>query len=53
MEVKCCICGEKVSISKIHQDYAKLAKNPNGTFVCDSCQKRVKGETVSRWKKQI
>ena len=52
MEVKCCICGKKTSISKIHQAYAKLAKNPKGTFICDFCQQRIQGEHITQWKKQ-
>ena len=50
MEVICCICGKKVNISKIHKDYTKLAKNTQGTFVCDLCQKKIKEQIASQKK---
>ncbi len=37
MLVKCTLCGEKQEITKIHKDYQRLAKNPDGPFVCFKC----------------
>ncbi|MDD2498792.1 MAG: DUF2197 domain-containing protein [Desulfitobacteriaceae bacterium] len=42
MQVKCSLCGKADEISKIHKDYAKLAKNKDAPYFCEQCSHRVK-----------
>lgn len=42
MQVKCSLCGKVDEISKIHKDYAKLAKNKEAPYFCELCIFRVK-----------
>lgn len=41
MEVKCSVCGKKETITKIHQEYQKLAKQPEALYVCEFCKFRI------------
>lgn len=42
MQVKCSLCGKVEVITKIHKDYAKLAKNKSAPYFCEYCTFRVK-----------
>ena len=42
MQVKCSLCGKVEEITKIHKDYAKLAKNQSAPYFCEYCSFRVK-----------
>ena len=50
MDVKCSMCGKMDSITKIHKDYQKLAKEPNAFYVCELCKFRLKNQATNTQK---
>jgi uncharacterized protein YlaI len=44
LQAKCSICGKKYEITKIHKDYQKIAGNPDGSFICWNCEKKLKNQ---------
>jgi uncharacterized protein YlaI len=47
MKVKCSICGKEVEISRLDQDYQKLAKHPEAIYFCETCRRRVPAQMNS------
>ncbi|TDA65660.1 MAG: DUF2197 domain-containing protein [Clostridia bacterium] len=41
MQVRCSLCGAEVELTKIHKDYDRLARDPQGVFVCPKCHRMV------------
>ncbi|MGI6552230.1 MAG: DUF2197 domain-containing protein [Bacillota bacterium] len=42
MQIKCSLCGAVQEITKIHKDYQRLAKDPQGVFICHTCENKVR-----------
>lgn len=47
MEVKCSMCGKIDSITKIHKDYQKLAKESDALYICALCKFRLKNQATN------
>lgn len=44
MQIKCCLCGRMIEISKVHKDYQRLANDPGEKYICDQCLNKVQLE---------
>lgn len=50
MKVRCDFCGSEQEINKIHKDYQRLAKEPEGVFVCNNCSNKVRCQALKTQK---
>ncbi|NLK01246.1 MAG: DUF2197 domain-containing protein [Clostridia bacterium] len=45
MEVQCSICGKKETITKIHGDYFKIARE-GAVYICENCSNRLRSHAM-------
>jgi len=50
MEVRCTLCGKVDTITKVHKDYIKLARQTKNTYVCELCHNRLRYQAVEHGK---
>jgi len=43
-------CGAEQEINKIHKDYQRLAKEPKGIFVCNTCSDKARSQALKTQK---
>lgn len=47
VEVRCALCGHAETVEKWSADHERLRQGI-GTYVCDSCQRRVQRESLQQ-----
>ena len=52
MQVRCSICGRAETVEKWAADHERMRQGGSGTFVCDSCQRRVQQDSLQATKER-